>query len=38
MKVTDTLSCDRFLWGAKAFNQGGAPVYCPATGRPVTDR
>ena len=31
-----TLSCDGFEWGDKAYNQGGADVLCAATGVPVT--
>lgn len=32
LKVKQTLSCDNFLWGRTAYNQGGAPVMCAATG------
>ena len=34
--VYQTLSCDGFEWGDKAYNQAGADVLCSATGIPVT--
>ena len=36
--VYQTLSCDAFEWGDKAYNQGGADVLCSATGLPVTSK
>jgi prepilin-type processing-associated H-X9-DG protein len=35
MRVDQTLSCSNFLWGQKAYNQGGATVRCPLDGTPV---
>jgi prepilin-type processing-associated H-X9-DG protein len=35
MKIDQTLDCDSFKWGIKAYNQGGATVKCAATGLPV---
>ena len=34
--VYQTLACDGFAWGDKAYNQGGIDVLCAATGLPVT--
>ena len=34
MKISQTLSCDNFKWGIKAY-QGGVTVKCAATGSPV---
>jgi prepilin-type N-terminal cleavage/methylation domain-containing protein/prepilin-type processing-associated H-X9-DG protein len=35
LRVTATLNCGQFLWGKRAYNQGGAPILCPSTGQPV---
>jgi prepilin-type N-terminal cleavage/methylation domain-containing protein/prepilin-type processing-associated H-X9-DG protein len=36
MRVSQTLDCGHFLWGAQAFNQSGTPpVLCPQNGLPV---
>jgi prepilin-type N-terminal cleavage/methylation domain-containing protein/prepilin-type processing-associated H-X9-DG protein len=35
LPVVRTLDCNNFMWGARAYNQGGAPVLCSATGQPV---
>jgi len=35
MQVVRTLDCDRFLWGTRAYNQGGEVVYCATTGNPT---
>lgn len=35
MKVEATLDCNRFMWGTRAYNQGGAVVKCGATGLPT---
>ena len=35
LKVSQTLNCNSFLWGTRAYNQGGATVLCGATGLPV---
>ncbi len=35
LKVSQTLSCNNFMWGTKAFNQGGEAILCPSTGQPV---
>lgn len=35
MKVAQTLNCSDFMWGRRAYNQGGAEVLCPATGLPM---
>ena len=35
IKVEQTLSCERFMWGKRAYNQAGALVLCPTTGLPV---
>jgi prepilin-type N-terminal cleavage/methylation domain-containing protein len=35
MRVSQTLDCSSFKWGIKAYNQGGAPVRCSATGLPM---
>lgn len=37
MKVSQTLDCNSFKWGIRAYNQGGAVVKCAATGLPVTN-
>jgi prepilin-type N-terminal cleavage/methylation domain-containing protein len=34
MKVSQTLDCNRFMWGKRAYNQGGATVFC-TNGQPV---
>ncbi len=34
-KVEQTLDCNNFLWGKRAYNQGGEPILCPSTGEPV---
>lgn len=34
--VTSTLKCDGFQWGTSAYNQGGKPVLCIATGAQVS--
>ncbi len=36
-RVEQTLSCNSFLWGKSAYNQGGVPVLCPATGAQVSN-
>ncbi len=33
--IDQTLSCSNFLWGKRAYNQGGLPILCPGTGQPV---
>ena len=35
MKVETTLNCQSFLWGTKAYNQGGEPVLCSDGSGPV---
>jgi prepilin-type N-terminal cleavage/methylation domain-containing protein/prepilin-type processing-associated H-X9-DG protein len=35
MAVSRTLSCENFMWGTRAYNQGGETVYCAATGYPT---
>jgi prepilin-type N-terminal cleavage/methylation domain-containing protein/prepilin-type processing-associated H-X9-DG protein len=35
MRVSATLNCGAFLWGKRAYNQGGAAILCPSTGQPV---
>jgi prepilin-type processing-associated H-X9-DG protein len=35
MRVTQTLDCNHFVWGSRAFNQGGQEILCPTTGFPV---
>lgn len=35
LKIDQTLSCTKFLWGKRAYNQGSATVRCPADGLPV---
>jgi len=35
LKVEATLNCNSFMWGTKAYNQGGTPVLCPGTGQPT---
>lgn len=35
LRVKQTLNCNSFLWGTKAYNQGGQPVLCADTGNPV---
>ncbi|MBS1717384.1 MAG: prepilin-type N-terminal cleavage/methylation domain-containing protein [Armatimonadetes bacterium] len=35
MAFENTLKCDNFMWGDKAYNQGGKDVLCAATGNPV---
>lgn len=35
MKVSQTLDCNNFKWGTKAYNQGGATVKCWQTGLPT---
>lgn len=35
LKVAQTFSCSRFLWGNKAYNQGGESILCPSTGQPI---
>ena len=34
--IEKTFDCGNFMWGDKAYNQGGATVLCGATGNPVT--
>jgi len=34
-RIEQTLNCANFLWGKSAYNQGGIPILCPATGQPV---
>jgi len=34
--MSQTFDCSNFMWGSKAYNQGGADVLCPSTGLPVT--
>ncbi len=34
--VPATLSCTGFMWGTRAYNQGGVQVYCGATNQPLT--
>lgn len=35
LDIYQTLSCNNFMWGSKAYNQGGATVLCAATGLPT---
>jgi prepilin-type N-terminal cleavage/methylation domain-containing protein len=35
LKVEATLGCNNFMWGIRAYNQGGATVKCAATGQPM---
>jgi prepilin-type processing-associated H-X9-DG protein len=35
LKVDQTLNCNRFMWGTRAYNQGNAVVKCAATGLPT---
>ncbi len=35
LKMSATLSCENFMWGKAAYNQGGEPVLCAATGQQV---
>jgi prepilin-type N-terminal cleavage/methylation domain-containing protein len=35
LKVEATLNCNSFMWGTRAYNQGGAVVKCAATGQPT---
>ncbi|MBS1722875.1 MAG: prepilin-type N-terminal cleavage/methylation domain-containing protein [Armatimonadetes bacterium] len=35
LKVSQTLGCDKFMWGTSVFSQQSEPVLCPATGLPV---
>jgi prepilin-type N-terminal cleavage/methylation domain-containing protein len=35
LKVEATLNCSNFMWGTRAYNQGGATVKCAATGLPT---
>ncbi|HZP81200.1 MAG TPA: DUF1559 domain-containing protein [Chthonomonadaceae bacterium] len=34
-RIEATLDCGHFLWGTRAYNQGGEAVLCPSTGAPV---
>jgi prepilin-type N-terminal cleavage/methylation domain-containing protein len=35
LPVSQTLNCSNFMWGTRAYNQGGEIVLCPGTGLPV---
>jgi prepilin-type N-terminal cleavage/methylation domain-containing protein/prepilin-type processing-associated H-X9-DG protein len=35
LPILKTLDCSAFLWGLKAYNQGGPNVLCPQNGQPV---
>ena len=35
MKIDQTLDCNSFKWGTKAYNQGGAQITCALTGQAV---
>lgn len=35
LKIEQTLDCSNFMWGKRAYNQGGAPVRCYIDGNPV---
>jgi hypothetical protein len=35
MKIDQTLQCNSFKWGIRAYNQGNAVVKCAGTGLPT---
>jgi prepilin-type processing-associated H-X9-DG protein len=36
MRISASLSCGRFMWGKRAYNQvGSPPILCPQTNQPV---
>jgi len=35
LPVDQTLDCDHFLWGTRAYNQASAEIMCSTTGQPV---